>query len=126
MRKFIVILLVFALLTALIIYHSAVMHRFGETAAQICEKIEENVGEENWSEAEKGLSRLESLWEKRRTWAALTVRTNIIEEIDISLEQSAAYAKIKQKPDFLGEFIMLKRLMEHIPHQEGLHIEEIL
>lgn len=126
MKKFIITLVLFTVLTSLIIYHSTVMHRFGVDCAYICEEIESNVKKDSWQDAQKGLTKLSKLWEKRRLWAALTIRTNVIEEIDISLEQSIAYAKISEKPDFLGEFIMLKRLIEHIPHQEGLHIEEIL
>ena len=126
MKKFIIALLIFFVLTAFIVTHSFVMYRFGEDAKRICERIEKNASEDKWAEAKKGLTELDKLWEKKRFWASLTIRTNVIEEIDTSLEQSKAYAEIKQKPDFLGEFIMLKLLLEHIPHQEGLHIEEIL
>ena len=34
--------------------------------------------------------------------------------------------ELKAKPDFFSEFLMLEKLLQHIPHQEGLHIEEIL
>lgn len=126
MKKFIVILLVFVILTGLIAVHSIVMYRFGEDAKKLCEKIETDAENDNWDNVSKELKSLKKLWEKKRLWAALTIRTNVIEEIDTSLAQSESYAKIKQKPDFLGEFIMLRLLLEHIPHQEGLHIEEIL
>lgn len=126
MKKFIIALVIFFVLTAFIVTHSALMYRFGEDSKRICEKIEKNAREDKWAEAKVGLAELDKLWEKRRFWASLTIRTNVIEEIDTSIEQSKAYAGIKQKPDFLGEFIMLRLLLEHIPHQEGLHIEEIL
>lgn len=126
MKKFIAVLIIFFILTALIIFHSFIMHSFGKDAADICRSIEDSAKQDDWNEVLKDLKKLNDLWQKRRFWAALTIRTNVIEEIDISLKQSLSYAKIKAKPDFLGEFIMLQGLMEHIPHQEGLHIEEIL
>ena len=126
MKKFIIVLVIFFVLTAFIVTHSIVMYRFGEDSKRICGKIEKNAKAEKWEEVIKGLDELDALWEEKRFWASLTIRTNVIEEIDTSIEQSKAYAGIRQKPDFLGEFIMLKLLLEHIPHQEGLHIEEIL
>lgn len=126
MKKFVVSIIIFVVLTSLIVFHSIVMYRFGEEADKTCENIQNHAMNQNWEEVKKELMLLDSLWEKKRTWAALTVRTTIIEEIDISLEQSKIYAEIKKQPEFLGEFIMLKGLMRHIPHQEGLHIEEIL
>jgi len=126
MKKFIIVLVIFTFLTALIVTHSIVMYRFGRDAEKICAKIEEDAMADRWEETEKGLDRLKSLWEKKRLWATLTLRTNVIEEIDITLAQSKAHAKTKQKPDFLGEFIKLKLVFEHIPRQEGLSLEEIL
>lgn len=126
MKKFIAILLVFAILTGVIVVHSIVMYRFGEDAKKLCGKIETLAENDKWENVSKELKNLKKLWDEKRLWASLTMRTNVIEEIDTSLAQSESYAKIKQKPDFLGEFIMLRLLLEHIPHQEGLHIEEIL
>ena len=72
------------------------------------------------------LDKVEKEWKKHRVWAALTISTEDIEQLEISLEQSKAFAKIEEKADFLGEFIMFSKLVEHIPHREGFHIEEVL
>ncbi len=126
MKKFIISLLLLAVLTGLIIVHSVVMLKFGKEAGKMAETIKQSAQNDEWERVRADIKEFEALWEKRRTWAALTMRTNVIEEIDISMEQSRTYAINETKPDFLGEFIMLKRLIEHIPHQEGFHIEEIL
>ncbi len=126
MKKFVISICALLVLVGLIVFHTVVMQKFGKGSADISEKIENFATKNEWKSAEEGLKDLEELWNKRRFWVSLTMRTNVIEEIDISLEQSKAYANLKQKPDFFGEFIMLKNLMEHIPHQEGLHIEEVL
>ena len=56
----------------------------------------------------------------------MTIKTNEVEEIEISLRQSRAYAELGDKEDFIGEFIMFRMLVEHLPHQEGLSINELL
>ena len=126
MRKLIIVLIIFSILTAFVITHSIVMYRFGKDAERICEKIEKSVLSDDWENARYNLDKLDELWKKRHFWASLTIRTNLLEDIDISMSQSKILAKIEEKPTFLSEFMTLKKFLEHIPHQEGLSIEEIL
>lgn len=126
MKKLIIALIIFSILTAFVVTHSIIMYRFGENAEKICEKIEKSALAENWEEARNNLDKLDELWKKRHFWASLTIRTNLLEDIDISMSQSKILAKIEEKPTFLSEFMTLKKFLEHIPHQEGLSIEEIL
>ena len=126
MKKFVISIILFFTLTGLIIIHSVVMLNFGREVRTLADTIKESAQADEWERVEKDMKKFEKLWEDKRFWASITLKTPLIEEIDISIEQSIVYARNKAKPDFLGEFIMLKQLIEHIPHQEGFHIEEIL
>ena len=126
MKKFIASLSVFVLLTGAITAHVMWAQNFGKNLSAVAEEVENAACRDDWQKARENLDELSKLWEKNKLWAAATVRTNIIDEIDIGIEQSKAYAEIKQKPDFMGEFIMLRKLLEYIPRQEGLSAEELL
>ena len=91
-----------------------------------CDIVSQLASKDDWDNAIKKIDLIRSIWDKRRMWASLTISTKEIEQIEISLTQSRTYAELHQKPDFFGEFIMFTKLVEHIPHQEGFHLEEIL
>lgn len=126
MKKFIISIILFFTLTGFIITHSVIMLNFGKEVRSLADTIKESAQADRWEKVESDMEKFEKLWDEKRFWASITLKTPLIEEIDISMEQSIVYAKNKAKPDFLGEFIMLGKLIEHIPHQEGFHIEEIL
>lgn len=106
--------------------HSFVMNRMGKSLAKRSDKVEMLAGQEDWAAVCLELDEITAEWKKYSTWAALTISTEDIEQLEISLAQSQAFAKLHQKSDFFGEFIMFSKLVEHIPHREGFHIEEIL
>ena len=126
MKKFIASLSVLVLLAGAVTAHVMWAQNFGKNLSAVAEEVENAARRDDWQKARENLDELSELWEKNKLWAAATVRTNIIDEIDIGIEQSKAYAEIKQKPDFMGEFIMLRKLLEYIPRQEGLSAEELL
>ncbi len=126
MKKFIISLCLFFALALMVVIHSVVLLNFGKRVEALSEKVIACAEDEDWEKTSDYLDKIGDEWEKKRLWAAVTIKTNVIEEIDISLKQSKAMAKLKAKPDFFSEFIMLERLIHHIPHQEGFHLEEIL
>lgn len=81
--------------------------------------------EDDWDKIYTLTREISNIWEENRTWATLTLPTAQIDEIEISLEQSIRYAELEAKPDFIGEFKMFDMLVEHIPRQEGLSVEEL-
>ncbi len=106
--------------------HTYQIVKLKKDVTAICDGVEESYAEENWSGVSDKLQRLQNRWDKSRFWACLTIDTAEIEEIEISLKQSMEYAKAKAKPDFIGEFTLFRMRLEHIPHQEGFSMEEIL
>ena len=126
MKAFIsTIALLVAILTFIGIHTFTMLHLAEDIKAE-SDAVSRLAAADDWEGAIKKIDHIRSIWDKRRMWAALTISTNEIEQIEISLTQSRAYAELRQKPDFFGEFIMFSKLVEHIPHQEGFHIEEIL
>lgn len=126
MKAFISSLAILVSICIFVGIHSFVMLSLADDINTQSQQVKELAANNKWNEAIEKIDHIRSIWDKRRAWAALTISTNDIEQIEISLTQSRAYAELHQKPDFFGEFIMFTKLVEHIPHQEGFHIEEIL
>ncbi len=119
-------ILIFLVICIFVGVHTFVMSRMGESLNEKNTQIKNLAEQDKWEEVEKKLIDVENEWESYSTWASLTISTDDIEQLEISLAQSKVFAKMKQKTNFFGEFIMFSKLVEHIPHKEGLHIEEIL
>lgn len=122
-RTAVVILVILCILIGI---HSYIMNNMAKKIIAECDKIKLSAQDEDWESTLSRLDTIESIWKKHRTWAALTIDTEDIEQIEISLAQSRAFAEAKQLSGFVGEFVMFSKLIEHIPIHEGFHIEEIL
>ncbi len=99
---------------------------------RVCDEIKiksafvfDSYEQDDWDKIYTTAREISDIWEDNRFWATLTLPTAQIDEIEISLEQSIRYAEIEAKPDFIGEFKMFYMLVEHIPRQEGLSVEEL-
>lgn len=126
MKGFVAALVLFVIICAFVGVHSYMMIKMSEDIGEICIRVNTLADSEKWTEVSEELDKIQGIWEKKRIWTALTIETNNIEQIEIAFRQSEAYAKLGEKSDFLGEFTMFTMLVNHIPHQEGFHIEEIL
>lgn len=126
MKAFIISLVILLVIMSFIVVHIRIMLNLSETISKKCELIRRHVKNEEWDSATKEIKAIKKHWEKHRIWVALTISTAEIEQIEIALNQSHIYAELHQESDFMGEFTMFTMLIEHIPHQEGFHIAEIL
>lgn len=126
MKVFISSILILAIMMTFIGIHAFVMKNLADNIRPLCLEAQTLAIDGNWALVKENLDKIHSIWHKKRLWTSLTINTNEIEQIEISLEQSRRYATLHETSDFLGEFIMFSMLIEHIPHQEGFHIEEIL
>lgn len=106
--------------------HSYIMARMGAVIGEKCTRIEALAKNDEWDKVNNLLRDVEDEWKKYNGWASLTISTEDIEQLEISLKQSQAFAELNDKSVFLGEFIMFSRLIRHIPHREGFHWKEIL
>ena len=126
MNRLLVALCIFLLAAGFVGVHTYKVVALSRDVDEICGRIEEDFEIEIWDGISQNTQKLEERWKESRFWASLTIDTKKIEEIEISLKQSAKYAELQAKPDFMGEFIMFKMLTEHLPHQEGFDIKELL
>ncbi len=126
MNRVIAALCILALCIAFVGVHTYKILVLNRDVSAICNEIEEEFDQENWRGVRDKLSQVENCWNNNRFWACLTIDTEEIEEIEISLRQSIEYADIRAKEDFIGEFIMFRMQLEHLPHQEGFSVEELL
>lgn len=123
LRAAIIILLVMCLFIGI---HSYIMNKMGNFLGEKNAEIQALASADDWEGTRTRLKEVIREWEKYSSWAALTISTEDIEQLEISLAQALAFAHLEEKSDFLGEFIMFSNLVDHIPHREGFHIEEIL
>lgn len=126
MKRVIAAGIVFCVIVVLSAFHTITICALADDIYEKSEKIMNACAAEEWQELRKELDALSERWEKCEFWASMTLRTNEIEDIDVSLAQSREYAKIENKENFIGEFIMFKMLVEHLPHQEGFSLTELL
>ncbi len=118
-----------ALLAAICIFvgvHSVAMINMSENIINECNTVIRLAEDDSWNEALTKIDHIKVELEKKRIWSAMTVSAKNIEEIETSLNRSRAFAELHQKPDFLGEFVLFRGLIQRIPAREGLKIEEIL
>lgn len=126
MKKFVIALCIMLAIIIFVTSHTVMIMGLSNDVSEISDRIDENYRAENWDEILEGLDELQERWDKSRLWACMTIKTKEIEEIEISLRQSKEYALSQAKDDFIGEFIMFRMLVEHLPHQEGFSIDEVL
>ncbi len=126
MKVFLVSIAIFVVICTVIGIHSYVMTNMGNGIGEKNEKIEKAALAEDWDTVLNLVEEVEKDWDRYSLWAALTISTEDIEQLEIALNQAKTFARIKQKADFFGEFVMFSKLVEHVPHREGFHIEEIL
>ena len=126
MNRMMTALIIFLLAGGFVAFHTHEVLALSKDLEEICTRIEDDFAIEDWDSICEETQELRRRWEESRFWASLTIDTNEIEEIEISLSQSEKYADLKEPADFMGEFIMFKMLTEHLPHQEGFDIKELL
>lgn len=126
MKKLIIVLCLLIFIAVLITVHAVSIQNLYGDIDGITASIEESFSQQNWDGVKQGLEQAESRWKKSKIWASLTIDTDTIEEIEISLEQSKRYAELRDREDFIGEFVMFKMLVAHLPHREGISLEELL
>ena len=124
-KVFVVILILICIITfsAIRIYKTASLC---DKISKLAHIIEDEFAKDEWVSVQNKISEICELWEENRLWACLTLSTKQIDEIEISLQQCLEYSKLGAKADFIGEFKMFCMLIEHLPRQEGISLEELL
>ena len=119
-------LLVLAVIIAITALHICKTMSVSNKIAEISEAVYNDYYNEDWDKVQSGVEEMAEIWHKNRLWACSTLSTKQVDEIDISIEQSLIYSKVRAKDNFIGEFRMFCMLIEHLPKLEGPSIYELL
>ena len=117
---------IFIVMCVFIGVHGYLMNKMGTSLSEKNAQIKNFAIQNDWESARLLLEDVGQEWGKYRTWVSLTLSTKEVEELEISLQQAKTFAVLESKSDFFGEFIMFSMLLDHIPHREGFHMDEIL
>lgn len=88
--------------------------------------ISEAFDDKNFETIRNEIGELKDEWDKVQGWIGITVDADILEDIDISISQCEYYAALDDAEDFVGEFVMLSHILEHLPYFENLSVESLL
>lgn len=126
MKKFITALILLAVILIFGGIHTWKISTLTTKIDALNSEISAALQNEDWKTAVSLLQEVKQNWDKNRLWVSVTIPTTEIEELEISLKQSLEYAALEDSSGFVGEFIMFRHLLEHLPHHEGFDIGEIL
>jgi len=104
-------------------------HSLSGTADELGVKfshIEQAVKQNDWPSAGKQISLAEKSWSKSKSWWAVIIDHQEIDQIEIAFSRIKSYIEAKNSGLSLGELAMLRHSIEHIPQKEAVSIENIL
>lgn len=126
MKRVIITVIMLALAVGFIVYHNTVVSRLDERVDRTYDTVMGAFEQEDYEKITAELESLEKEWDDAQSWIGMTLDTDMLEEIGISLRQSIEYAKISAKEDFIGEFVMFNQCVKHLTYYERLSIESLL
>ncbi len=126
MKRVIITVIMLALAVGFIVYHNTVVSKLDERVDRTYDTVMSAFEREDYEKITAELESLEEEWDDAQSWIGMTLDTDMLEEIGISLRQSIEYAKIAAKEDFIGEFVMFNQCVKHLTYYERLSIESLL
>lgn len=126
MKRLFFAALISVILVAATTLHCLKIKNISNTAEVLTSQIYAELSLDNWDKVNGLTNELYTLWNKNKLWASATLRSNQIDEIEISLEQCRQYLTLEAKEDFVGELTMFCHMISHLSEQEGVALGELL
>lgn len=126
MNRVIISSVIVALAASLIIFHFQKVNTLDKTVDSSYDTIMEAYHNDDYDKITDELNKLKQSWDDVQTWVGMTIDSAELEEIEISLQQCIHYAEIKDKEDFIGEFVLFNLLIKHLPFFEKMDLESLL
>lgn len=125
MKRVIAALAILVCIAVISVLHMNKTITLTERIKEASNEVYEAYKKGDWNEVTKCVKKIEKDWEENHLWAYLTLSTDQIDEIEISIKQSIAYSEAEAEDDFIGEFTMMCMLIDHLPKQETFSIGEL-
>lgn len=126
MKRLFFAALISVILVAATTLHCLKIRDISNTAEILTNQIYTELSFDNWDKVCGLTDELYKLWNENKLWASATLRSNQIDEIEISLEQSRQYLTLEAKEEFVGELTMFCHMIGHLSEQEGVALGELL
>jgi hypothetical protein len=126
MRTLTVAAIILALLLGLGIFNYYYIDKSAKNLISLAEKIELEVNNSNWSQAEKKYSNLQSKWTGTGVKWTVLINHQELDNINITMAKVKKFMETKDKPGFMTELAELKLLFRHIPEKEALNLKNVL
>jgi hypothetical protein len=88
--------------------------------------VEQSISTQKWEVAQKELRTAQQRWDKNKTWWAVLLDHQEIDNIDISMNRLEKYIETHDVSLSLGEVSALKLRVDHISDTEKLNLRNIL
>ncbi|MCX7923180.1 MAG: DUF4363 family protein [Clostridia bacterium] len=119
------LVILLALIVGASIYTTSALANSSKNIEDQISQIETDIKANNWENANKKLSEIESNWSRtEQTWAMLLDHIEI-DNIDIALSRMSKYIEVKDMNLALAEAATLKKYIGHIPEKESFGLKNI-
>ncbi|AGL03075.1 DUF4363 family protein [Desulfoscipio gibsoniae] len=87
--------------------------------------MEMAIAGDNWEYAGTGIAKVENLWNEHKSWWAMVIDHQEIDNISMSLARIKHYISMQDRVMASSELAVLKQLLVHIPEKEKVNLENI-
>lgn len=126
MKRIAAVFVMIALAVTLITVQRSKVKKLDRKVEEVGYVISEAFDDRNFVAIRDEIGELKDEWNNVQGWIGITVDADILEDIDISISQCEYYAALDDAEDFVGEFVMLSHMLEHLPYFENLSTESLL
>ncbi|WP_051273458.1 DUF4363 family protein [Desulfotruncus alcoholivorax] len=88
--------------------------------------LEKDIAAGNWDAAGKGMHQVQNKWSAHKSWWAMVIDHQEIDNIDMAIARVTKYIEQKDRTMASGEASVLKQMLEHIPEKEKINLKNIL
>ncbi len=108
------------------VYSTKKLEDMSEYLIEMCDKTNKEIENDNFEKAEEYILEIEDFVEENYTMFASTIDHNEIDKIDMNIDQMKTYVAQGIKADSLSYGNILLGLIEHLPKDHRLKIENVL
>lgn len=125
MKRVIITVIMLFVALSFIFIHRGKVNKLSRDVDSSYDYVMTAVYNDDFSLIKQELEKLKSSWKDVEAWVSMTVDSDILEDIEISLDQCLEYTNHEDKEDFIGEYIMCTHLLKHLPYFENITFKSL-